>query len=100
MTVVGGQPEKKTMTASYKATKHYERTFVISDYYWLYLSSHLPPPNIMTGVGVPVSKPRGYQKNIIAISYSIIIVMVCFVTLSPLGCLAKFQRDWGSVGVA
>ena len=54
----------------------------------------------MTGAGDPVSKPRGYQYNIIVISYTIIIVIVCFVTLSPLGCLAKFQRDWSSVGVA
>ena len=54
----------------------------------------------MTGAGDPVSKLRGHQYNIIVISYTVVIVIVSFVTLSPLGSLAKFQRDWGSVGVA
>ena len=31
MSVLGGQPRKKNM--NYKATKHIERTFLISDYY-------------------------------------------------------------------
>ena len=34
MVVVGGQPqEKKNANTSYKATKHIERTFLISAYY-------------------------------------------------------------------
>ena len=36
MSVVGGQPKKKRKkpaNPSYKATKHIERTFLISDYY-------------------------------------------------------------------
>ena len=32
MSVVGGQP-KKHVNPSYKATKHIEHTFLISDYY-------------------------------------------------------------------
>ena len=32
MSLVGGQPKKQANT-SYKATKHIERTFLISDYY-------------------------------------------------------------------
>ena len=35
MSVVGGQP-KKHANASYKATKHNEGIFLISDYYWFY----------------------------------------------------------------
>ena len=53
----------------------------------------------MTGASDPVSK-HAVEYNIIVISYTIIIVIIFFATLSPLGCLAKFQRDWGSVGVA
>ena len=32
VSVAGGQPKKHT-NPSYKATKHFERTFLISDYY-------------------------------------------------------------------
>ena len=32
MSLVGGQP-KKHANPSYKATKHIERTFLVSDYY-------------------------------------------------------------------
>ena len=38
MSVVGGQP-KKHANPSYKAKKHIERTFLISDYYSLVLLS-------------------------------------------------------------
>ena len=34
MSVVGGEP-KKHANPSYKATKHIERTFLISDYYYV-----------------------------------------------------------------
>ena len=36
MSAVGGQPKKKkkkNANPSYKATKHIERTFLVSDYY-------------------------------------------------------------------
>ena len=35
MSVVGGQP-KKHANASYKAARHNESIFLISDYYWFY----------------------------------------------------------------
>ena len=36
LSVVGCQPEKDTQIPVIEATKHIERTFLISDYYWSY----------------------------------------------------------------
>ena len=80
MTAVGGQPKKKTITASYKETKHYESTFVISDYYWLYLSSHLPPRNIMLEL-VTLCQNHAVT-NIISLLFLIVLSSLWF-ALSP-----------------
>ena len=40
MSVVGSQPKRETANPSYKATKHIQRTLLISDHYQFRLSGN------------------------------------------------------------